>query len=115
MPVVVDEYLRGVRFDGYHVVVQFTHGHVIVAPVQISLAAHGVGENVRVDILSAFHSARKSLPYQRLAAVLERAERMVGYRHAHLLLRRVVKIILVTAVCLFFLDDARCPCVLFRP
>ena len=114
------ERLHGVAFHAEHVVGELAARHVAVAPVKVILAAHGIAEDVRVDLLSAAH-ARGLEVDDGPAGVDERSERIVGDRDADALpavtLQRAaeIEIVFVRTVGLLALHDARGPCVAAGP
>ena len=110
----------GAGLEAHHVVIEFGSGHVAVAPVEVVLAAHGVGEDIHVNLLSATHSFGQVID-DGVTQVLEGSRRRVGHGHSDGLavalrvMAAEIEIVLVRAVLLLHLLDAGCPCVAAGP
>jgi len=104
-----------IGFYGYHIIIQFTYSHVIISPVQISLATDRIGKDIRVYILSSGHTLGAFFINQRFSGIYKRSGRMIGDCYSDLLLGCIIVIIFVTAVLLFLFNDTGSPCILLGP
>ncbi len=105
--------LERVGIIRHHVVVQFHHGHVAIAPIEIVLATDRIVKHGRIDLLASSNTGWP-LVDQRLARILEGPG--WGVRDSHADPLRCGEVIVVfVSVALLLLDATRGPRIAIRP